>query len=85
MSEPLVQLIDEALDAINGEVLDKTRAIDRLLDMRLVADSPALVAAIDEQLAGLPGKTMVASTAWADALNALRLFAELEGEKTVTG
>ena len=83
MTEQFVQLIDEALAAINGEVLDKSRATDWLLDLRLAAGSSSeLVAAVDNVLAGVPGKTMVATSWWADALNGLRLIAELENEKT---
>jgi hypothetical protein len=82
MTEQFVQLIDEALAAINGEVLDKSRVTDWLLDLRLAAGSPELVSAVDDVLAGVPGKTMVATSWWADALNGLRLIAELENEKT---
>ena len=82
MTEQFVQLIDEALAAITGEVLDKSRVTDWLLDLRLAAGSPELVAAVDDVLAGVPGKTMVATSWWADALNGLRLIAELENEKT---
>ena len=82
MTEQFVQLIDEALAAINGEVLDKSRVTDRLLDLRLASGSPELVAAVDDVLGGVPGKTMVATSWWVDALNGLRLIAELENEKT---
>jgi hypothetical protein len=85
MTEQFVQLIDEALAAINGEVLDKSRVTDRLLDLRLVTDSPELVSAVDGVLGGVPGKTMVTSEWWTDALNGLRLIAELENEKTAAG
>lgn len=82
MNEPFVQLIDEALAQVNGEVLDKSRVTDRLLDLRLAADSPALIAAVDDLLANVPGRTMVASEWWVDALNGLRITAELEGERS---
>jgi hypothetical protein len=85
MTEQFVQTIDEALAAISGEVLDKSRVADRLLDLRLAADSPALVAAVDDVLTSMPGRTMVPTAWWADALNGLRLTAELEGEKTPLG
>jgi hypothetical protein len=83
MSEQFVQMIDETLAAMNGEVLDKSRVTDRLLDLRLVADAPALLAAVDELLRGIPGRTLVATEWFVDALSGLRLLAELEGEKTV--
>lgn len=82
MTEQFVQLIDEALAAVNGEVLDKSRAIDGLLDLRLAAGSPELVAAVDDVLGAVPGKTMVTSEWWIDTLKGLRMFAELENEKT---
>jgi hypothetical protein len=85
MTEQFVQTIDEALAAISGEVLDKSRVADRLLDLRLAADSSALVAAVDDVLTSMPGRTMVPTEWWADALNGLRLAAELEGEKTTLG
>jgi hypothetical protein len=85
MTEQFVQTIDEALAAISGEVLDKSRVADRLLDLRLVADSPELVAAVDDVLANIPGRTMVPTDWWADALKGLRIAAELEGEKTTLG
>ncbi|HEV8298167.1 MAG TPA: hypothetical protein VGQ20_12740 [Acidimicrobiales bacterium] len=83
MSGTFVQLIDEALAGVNGEVLDKSRVIDRLLDLRIAADSPELASAVDETLRNVPGRTMV-PTAWlTEALSELRLAAELEGEKTI--
>jgi hypothetical protein len=85
MTEQFVQTIDEALAAISGEVLDKSRAADRLLDLRLVADSPALISAVDDVLSNMPGRTMVPTDWWADALKGLRLAAELEGERTILG
>jgi hypothetical protein len=85
MTDQFVQTIDEALAAISGEVLDKSRVADRLLDLRLAADSPELVAAVDDVLSAIPGRTMVATSWWSDALNGLRLAAELEGEKTSLG
>jgi hypothetical protein len=85
MSEQFVQLIEEAVAASTGEVIDKSRAIDRLLDLRLTADTPGLVAAVDELLRGVPGRTLVATSWWVDALNGLRILAELEQEKTVAG
>jgi hypothetical protein len=85
MTEQFVQTIDEALAAISGEVLDKSRVADRLLDLRLAADSPELIAAVDDVLSNMPGRTMVPTDWWADALKGLRLAAELEGERTILG
>lgn len=85
MSETFVQLIDEALAGVTGEVLDKSRVTARLLDLRLSADSPALVQAVDELLRGVPGRTMVPNSWWSDALQGLRILAELENERSVAG
>ncbi len=83
MSERFVELIDETLAAINGEVLDKSRVTDRLLDLRNEADGPALLAAVDGILRNVPGRTLVPTEWWVEVLNELRLAAELEDEKTV--
>jgi hypothetical protein len=85
MAELFLQTIEEALAAISGEVVDKSRVADRLLDLRLAADAPALVAAVDDVLSTMPGRTMVPASWWSDALNGLRIAAELEGEKTILG
>jgi hypothetical protein len=85
MTEQFVQQIDEALAGATGEVLDKSRATDRLLDLRLAADTPALVAAVDDVLTSIPGRTMVPTSWLIDALNGLRLAAELEGERAAAG
>jgi hypothetical protein len=84
MSETFVQLIDEAVAAVTGEVLDKSRVIDRLLDLRNAANDAALEGTIDDTLRSVPGRTMVETSWWLETLNNLRLEAELEQEKTAT-
>jgi hypothetical protein len=83
MSERFVDLIDETLASIDGEVLDKSRVIDRLLDLRNEAGGPAVLAAVDAVLRGVPGRTLVANAWWSEVLTELRIAAELEDEKTV--
>lgn len=65
-------LIKELRDAIDGEVTDKARVIDHLLDLRLAGhDQPALVECIDEVLVDVPGKTTVANGWWLGTLHEL--------------
>jgi hypothetical protein len=82
MSTQFETLIEELISAITGEVTDKSRTADRLLDLRLEAGSPALVDAVDELLRNLPGRTMVATAWWREALEGLRLAAIIEREQT---
>lgn len=81
MSTQFESLIDGMISAINGEVIDKSRVADRLLDLRNEAASPALVDAVDELLRNLPGRTMVATTWWREALDGLRIASVIEGEQ----
>ena len=82
MSTQFESLIDGMISAINGEVIDKSRVADRLLDLRNDAGSPALVDAVDELLRNLSGRTMVATRWWREALDGLRIAAVIEREQT---
>jgi len=82
MSTQFETLIEELISAINGEVIDKSRVADRLLDLRNEAGSPALVDAVDDLLRNLPGRTMVVTSWWREALDGLRLAAVIEREHT---
>lgn len=73
-------LIDELLREPGGEVVDRSRAVDRLLDLRLAAGSPALEASVDAALRTLPGRTMVALADWHDVLHTLQAAAALEAD-----
>jgi len=65
-------LIQELRTGIDGEVSDKARITDHLLDLRLAANSsPALVAEIDGVLADIPGRTTVANGWWQTVLDQL--------------
>lgn len=65
--------------AINGQLSDKNRIIDHLLDMRLDFGNPGIVAAIDELLADIPGLTVVENEWWSAALNRLSKASEPTG------
>lgn len=61
---------------ISGELSDKSRVIDRLLDVRLAgAGHPALVAEVDRLLADVPGLTTVENTWWTAAIDSLSVAA----------
>jgi hypothetical protein len=62
--------------AINGQLSDRNRIIDHLLDLRLEHDAPGLVAVIDELLADVPGLTVVENTWWTAALDRLATVGE---------
>lgn len=54
---------------IHGQLSDRNRVIDHLLDLRLDTDDPGLVATIDELLSTLPGLTVVENSWWQEALD----------------
>ena len=82
MSTPYENLIEELIIAVNGEVIDRSRVADRLLDLRNEAGSPGIVDAVDDLLRNLPGRTMVVTSWWREALEGLRLVAVIEREQT---
>lgn len=81
MSTPFETLIEELVTAADGEVIDKSRVIDRLLDLRNAAASPALVEAVDQLLGSVPGRTMVTTEWWRESLENLRIAAVIERER----
>lgn len=65
--------IDRLLDAIDGELMSRSRVVDGLLDLRLVgAEVSPFVTAIDEALTAIPGRTTVTSEWWMTTLADLR-------------
>ncbi|NNE95403.1 MAG: hypothetical protein HKN24_05190 [Acidimicrobiales bacterium] len=62
--------------AIDGQLSDRGRVIDNLLDLRNEFTSPALIAVIDELLSDVPGLTVVENEWWSGALDMLSLAAE---------
>ena len=66
---PASELIDELLLDIDGLVRDRSRVVDALLDIRLLAASDdRLQAAVDDALASVPGKSLVPSEWYRDTL-----------------
>ncbi len=82
MSTQFENFIEELIIAINGEVIDRSRVADRLLDLRNEAGSPGIVDAVDDLLRNLPGRTMVVTSWWREALEGLRLVAVIDREQT---
>ena len=82
MSTQFENLIEELIIAINGEVIDRSRVADRLLDLRNEAGSPGIVDAVDDLLRNMPGRTMVVTSWWREALEGLRLVAVIDREQT---
>lgn len=77
-----IQTFDEVLERsvslIRGELIDRSRVVDALLDLRNSAASPSLVEVIDAALRGLPGRTTVRASWWQGVLDELNLASELE-------
>lgn len=81
MSTQFETLIEELVTAADGEVIDKSRVIDRLLDLRNEAEAPELVDAVDQLLGAVPGRTMVTTAWWRESLDGLRIAAIIERER----
>jgi hypothetical protein len=65
-------MIEQFRANIDGQLSDKRRVTDHLLDVRLAAaDLPAVIAETDRLLADMPGLTTVENTWWAAALDDL--------------
>lgn len=68
-SDPaVVAAVTRIRESLDGEVVDRGRVVDHLLDLRLLAadDGATLaVAAVDRLLADLPGRTLV-ERSWVD-------------------
>ena len=65
-------LIQQFRSGIDGQLSDKKRVIDHLLDVRLAAvGHPSIVAEVDRLLSDVPGVTTVENTWWTQALDDL--------------
>lgn len=65
-------MIEEFRLEIHGQLSDKRRVVDHLLDVRLAAtDHPAVLAVTDRLLAETPGRTTVENAWWRAALDEL--------------
>lgn len=72
MADVVATLIQQFRSEIHGELSDRKRVIDHLLDVRLaMADHPLVVGEVDRLLADLPGLTTVDNTWWSAALDGL--------------
>lgn len=69
----------EVIGAEPGQLMDRGRVIDHLLDLRLAAGiDPALVAVLDQTLAEVPGKSVVELTWWRDTLDKIARLADCQ-------
>lgn len=67
-------LIQECRGVIDGQLSDRSRVIDQLLDLRLAAaDLPTVVLEIDRVLLDVPGLTTVDNSWWSATLDDLEL------------
>ena len=65
----LEPLIADFRRLVSGELSDRSKVVDHLLDLRLAArDREATVVVIDDLLAELPGRTTVPNSWWLAAL-----------------
>jgi len=65
--------IDRLLDAIDGELMSRSRVEDGLLDLRLAAGAmPTFVGAVDHALGDIPGRSTVTNDWWMTTLADLR-------------
>ena len=79
MSSVLLNLITELQSAEHGQIIDRGRIIDHLLDLRLAAEDDIIsTATIDQLLANTPGKSTVETTWWQETLTSLRNGASRE-------
>lgn len=65
-------MLQQFRSEIHGQLSDRRRVIDHLLDVRLaMAEQPLVVAEVDRLLAELPGLTTVENAWWAHAIDDL--------------
>jgi hypothetical protein len=63
-------------DTVDGVVCSRSRVIDGLLDLRLVADGRSdIIELLDTALTGLPGRTTVPADWWREQLDMIELVA----------
>ena len=67
-------MIQQCRKRIDGELSDKNRVTDQLLDIRLAAsDRPEILEIVDRLLVERPGLTTVTNKWWTEALDELEL------------
>ncbi len=72
------EVLERSVSLIHGELIDRSRIVDALLDLRNSTSSPSLIEVIDTALRDVPGRTTVRSSWWQGILDELNLAAELE-------
>jgi len=79
MSLVLLNLITELQSVEHGQIIDRGRIVDHLLDLRIAADHDLLMTeVIDDLLANTPGKSTVEAAWWQDTLTQLHSGASRE-------
>ncbi len=72
MVDVMIELIQRFRSDIHGELSDRGRVMDALLDLRAAAaDRPDLIVRIDHYLAELPGLTVLENSWWLGVLDDL--------------
>ena len=72
------EVLERSVSLIHGELIDRSRIVDALLDLRNSTSSPSLIEVIDTALRDVPGRTTVRASWWQGILDELNLAAELE-------
>ena len=79
MVSVMIKLIEELKGEATGQLIDRGRVVDHLLDLRIAsADEPPLLSLVDEVLAELPGKTVVETQWWQATLDRFASAAQPE-------
>ncbi len=60
--------IAELTEEIDGELIDRSKVIDHLLDLRSVSPGLTFTAQVDRLLSDVPGKSVVDAAWWRQAL-----------------
>lgn len=72
MGAVIENLIEEFKSRFSGQLIDRGRVVDQLLDLRLAAHGqPHVTALVDEVLSNIPGRTVVETSWWAETLDRL--------------
>jgi hypothetical protein len=75
----LLNLITDLQSVEHGQIIDRGRIIDHLLDLRIAAEGDLIITeTIDQLLANTPGKSTVETRWWQDTLAELRAGATRE-------
>ena len=72
------EILERSVSLIHGELIERSRIVDALLDLRNTTSASGLVEVIDAALRSLPGRTTVRSSWWQGIIDELNLAAELE-------